>query len=579
MEHSESRPRQQPVEEPTGTSTGPSPDYHVIERRLDDALWKLQAQEERFRGIVERSGDGIIVLDSNGLVLFANSAAEKLFGRDRQELIGSDFGYPAVAGENTEIDILRGAAEPRTAEMRVVDTTWEATGGLLVIIRDITDQKAAHERERALIREHVARIEAEAQMRRAELLDRATRAMGTTLDLDELLRRLAGVIVEELADVCLIDIDDQNGPMRRLAAARREYPHRALLKGLEERPVQLGLHSAEARVLHTGASELLSDLTPEQLERAASEDESIAVYSVLRPCSLMMVTLYAGSLRWGVATILSCDTSVRFGLADLALAEELVRRAGMTLENARLFRLAQQASKAKSDFLAIVSHELRTPLSAIIGYTGLMEEGIGGSLTGRQAEYLRSVRRSADHLVRLIDQIITFARLEGDHERVRIRLVDVGRLLGDLGVLTRPLAARKGLELLIDLPSSQLVIESDEQKLAQILINLVTNAIKFTERGTVHVQSQASADELVFMVQDTGPGIPADKLSVIFEPFRQLEEPRTRREGGTGIGLSLVRNLTHLLGGEVGVSSRLGSGSTFTVRLPRRGPPVPSKED
>jgi signal transduction histidine kinase len=272
---------------------------------------------------------------------------------------------------------------------------------------------------------------------------------------------------------------------------------------------------------------------------------------------------------------------VRYGPADAALAEEIVRRAGIAIENARLFRLAQEASRAKSDFLAIVSHELRTPLAAVVGYTGLLEEGIGGGLTPSQTEFTTAIRRSAEHLTRLIDQVITFARLEGDHDRLHEEEVGLEALLGDVVTLTGPLAMRKGLALELEAPDEPVELITDGRKLSQILINLVSNAIKYTDRGRIILQVEAPQDEVVVRVRDTGRGIPAGKLDEIFEPFRQLDEPGTRREGGAGIGLSIVKNLTRLLGGEVGVESVVGEGTTFSVRLPRRhlagapGSPLP----
>ena len=582
----EVRPRPAPEANPKATPRGAAPlvradagDGPSAEdappetgnQRLEDAQ---RLAEARFRSIVERSVDGVIVLDPDGRVRFANPAAEKLFGRSRQDLSGSDFGFPVVAGETTEIDILRGGADAVVAEMRVVETRWDDADALLVLIRDVTDRKAAEERRRALIRAEAARDEAEAAARRAELLDRVNRALGGTLDLDELLRALAGVIVEEVGDVCLVDIDDRYGPLRRVAAARRDYERRAVLKGLEDRPVRIAADTPEARVFRTGKSELVADVTPDWLDEAAEEDEQLNAFRQLRPCSLMMVTLQAGALPWGVVTILACEGGRRYGPADLALAEEVVRRAGMAVENARLYRLALEASRAKSDFLAIVSHELRTPLSAVVGYADLLLEEIGGPLNPTQKDYVGSCRRSAEHLIRLIEQVITFARLEGGYEHARAEVVDVGALAHDVVTLVRPLADRKGLTLTLEVPEAGAGadIESDGKKLSQILINLLTNAIKYTDQGEVRLEADVGELETVFRVRDTGPGIPADKRELIFEPFRQLEDPRTRREGGAGIGLSVVRNLTRLLGGEVGVDSQEGRGSTFIVRLPPRRP-------
>jgi K+-sensing histidine kinase KdpD len=567
----------------TGASPGPlaSTDASISAESENQVLRAaLLESENRFRSTVERSVDGVVVLDGAGRVRYANAAAEGLFGLARADLVGRDFGYPAVAGDATEIDLLPPGRAPVVADMRVAETTWDGQPARLVLIRDVTERKAAEERERDLIREHAARVEAEAHSRRVELLDRASRSLGATLDLEELLRRLAEVMVDEIADVCVIDIDDQNGPMRRLAAARRGYPRSALLKGLEERPVWLGLNTAEARVFRTGTSELIPEVTEAWLAEATRNDDPAGAFSSLQPCSMMMVSLYSGSLRWGVVTIMSCNPSVRFGPSDQSLAEELMRRAAITVENARLFRVAQEASKAKSDFLAIVSHELRTPLSAIVGYTGLLEEGIGGELSATQHDYLASVRRSAEHLIRLIEQVITFARLEGDHERVDVGPVDLAQLAMDVATLTRPLADKKRLAFSVAVPEGSGAFESDEKKLAQILINLVTNAIKYTDGGEVHLAVEVVEEEVVLQVKDTGRGIPAEKVPEIFEPFRQLDHPNTRREGGAGIGLSIVKNLTRLLGGEVGVASRPGEGSTFTVRLPLgpRGPKAAVEE-
>jgi len=548
-------------------------DVAALEEANRRLLLAFQAAEARFQSTVERSVDGVIVLDERGRVRFVNPAAEQLFGLTRAALLGTNFGFPTVAGDVTEIDVLHGGGEPVVADMRVAETAWEGEPALLVLIRDITDRKAAEERERALIHEQSARREAEAHADLAEMLDRATRALNETLDLDELLRSLARVMVEEIGEVCLIDIDDPSGTLRGVAAARRDDPRTALLKGLEL-PSRMGLGTPEARVFRTGESELVPGVTEEWLLAAGRGDDPTGVFGTLRPTSVMMVTLYAGTVPWGVVSVLSCDPEVRFGPGDLALAEELVRRAGINIENARLFRAAQEASRAKSDFLAIVSHELRTPLSAVIGYAGLLEEGIAGALTEIQHEYLGNLRRSAEHLLRLIDQVITFARLEGDHERVLVDEVDLVRVAGDIATLTRQLADRKGLSLVMVLPEGGLTLRSDEKKISQILINLVTNAIKYTDAGEVRVVVEPDGEWILLRVRDTGPGIPTDKHEEIFEPFHQLEAPPTRRAGGAGIGLSIVKNLTGLLGGQVIVDSRPGDGSTFTVRLPRVYRPV-----
>lgn len=532
---------------------------------------ELDAVEARFRSIVDRSVDGVIVLDLDGRICFANRSCADLFGRPVEELPGGEFGFPALAGETVEIDLLRPDGRKPVAEMRVAETTWEGEEALLVLIRDITDRKAAEERERALIREQSARAEAEAEARRVDILNRARDAIESTLDLDGVLRALAGVVSAEIADVCLIDVDDRYGPMRRLVAARRDHGRLALIRGLEERPARLHESSPEARVFRTGRSELVPEVTDAWLEEAGADADAewFQICHAIRPTSLMMITLLAGTLPWGVVTLFSSDPETVYGPSDLELASELMRRAGIAIENARLFRLAQEANRAKSDFLAVVSHELRTPLSAIVGYSGLMEEGLGGPLTESQREQLSAIQRSASHLTRLIDQLMVFARLEADREEVEAEEVDAARVAHDVVSLARPLARRRNLTLLESIPEDGATLVTDERKLSQILINLITNAIKYTEEGEILLEVEAKEHEIVFRVRDTGIGIDADKLEEIFRPFHQLEDPSTRSRDGVGIGLSLVRDLTRLLGGEVSVESVPGDGSTFSVRLPR----------
>lgn len=537
----------------------------------------LTRAEARFYNTVERIADGVVVLGDADEIRYANPAARELFGRPPGELTGSLFGYPVTAGDVAEIDIVKADGTTSVAELRVVRTEWEGEDARLVSLRDVTDQRQAEERERELIREQAARAQAEEAARRSEILARAGEVLGSTLDLDDLLRALSGAITEELGDICFVDIDDRHGPMRRLVGARRDFPHRALLKDMEERLVHPAKDSLEGRVFRTGESELVPEVTEEWLDDAAADADEIHLFRELAPSSLMMVTLYAGPLRWGVVTVLSCDPSTRFDAADLALLEELVRRGAIAVENARLFRLAEEASRAKSDFLAIVSHELRTPLSAIQGYAGLLEEGVGGSLNEAQQEYVASINRSAGHLLRLIEQIITFARLEGDHEELEMEDVELARLLEEVVSLTGSMAEKRGLDVHCAVTGSTDggPVYTDGKKVAQILINLVTNAVKFTDEGEVRLEAEVLDDEVLFRVMDTGCGIPEDKLEEIFEPFRQAERPQTRKNDGTGIGLSVVKRLTHLLGGEVRVESEVGRGSTFMVRLPRK----PREED
>lgn len=254
--------------------------------------------------------------------------------------------------------------------------------------------------------------------------------------------------------------------------------------------------------------------------------------------------------------------------------EHLLRELEAYAEDAeRARRQAERANQVKSEFLAMISHELRTPLNAMIGYTGLLLEGIPEPLTEAARRKVERIEASAQHLRGMIEEILTFSRLEAGESRVDWEEVAPAALLAEVEGLLEPLAAARGLALECRVPARLPSLESDPRRLRQILINLVGNAIKFTNEGGIRLEVEALGDELVFLVTDTGPGIDPGQLARVFDPFWQAEGGLTRRTSGTGLGLSVARRLTELLGGELAVASTVGRGSTFIVRLPLRPPP------
>jgi signal transduction histidine kinase len=232
---------------------------------------------------------------------------------------------------------------------------------------------------------------------------------------------------------------------------------------------------------------------------------------------------------------------------------------------------AERANRAKNDFLAVMSHELRTPLNAIIGYSALMRDGIPDPATKGQRHQLDRIGASAKHLLALIDEVLTLSRLELGEERITPTSISVSSLVEEVSAMMELEARRKGLELGLTLPAADVTIVTDAGKLRQALLNLVGNAIKFTDRGGVTVRASAEheGEEIVFAVADTGLGIAPEHLPRVFDAFWQVDQAATRRAGGTGLGLHVTRRLVRLLGGDVLVESTLGEGSTFTIRLPR----------
>jgi two-component system, chemotaxis family, CheB/CheR fusion protein len=230
---------------------------------------------------------------------------------------------------------------------------------------------------------------------------------------------------------------------------------------------------------------------------------------------------------------------------------------------------AEAANLAKSQFLATISHELRTPLTGVIGLAELLLETEAlGPTTGRQRLGLSRIRRSAWHLVRIIDEILSYARCETGKTEVRLERVPVTQVLRDVVDMLEPVVEEGEVEVRLTGPDEPVFVLTDRGKLTQIVTNLVGNALKFSA-GPVSIRLSADDDWIRVSVEDDGPGIPADRQEEIFEPFTQLDGSPTREKGGTGLGLTVARRYARLLGGDVGVESVVGEGSTFSLSLPR----------
>ena len=259
-----------------------------------------------------------------------------------------------------------------------------------------------------------------------------------------------------------------------------------------------------------------------------------------------------------------------------AQAEEMmaVNRAleERSVELERLRAEADEANRAKSNFLAVMSHELRTPLNAIAGYVQLVEMGIHGPVTDAQLEALERVDRSQRHLLRLINDVLNLARIEAGRVDYAVDEVPLAGVLDAVAPLVEPQMAEKGLALEAHVPPG-LAVRADADKVQQILINLLSNALKFTlAGGRVSVDAEpdpAAPQKVLVHVRDSGVGIALDKLAAVFEPFVQVDTSRTRRAEGTGLGLAISRDLARGMGGDLRVASTVGLGSTFTLSLPR----------
>jgi PAS domain S-box-containing protein len=254
------------------------------------------------------------------------------------------------------------------------------------------------------------------------------------------------------------------------------------------------------------------------------------------------------------------EGKVREATGELANQNELLRRQALELE---------QASAAKSQFLANVSHELRTPLNAILGYAAMTLQGVSGELSAPQRRNLSRIDANARHLLTLINEILDITRIEAGRMPIQIVTFNLPELVREVTTELEPIVAKSGLQVISKLPSDLPTLRTDRQKVKQILVNLLSNALKFTPQGNITIKAQVPAKQLVSIaVIDTGIGIPKGDQVKIFEDFRQVDQTPRRAYGGTGLGLSICRRLTTMLRGTLKVESKLGHGSTFTLILP-----------
>ena len=252
---------------------------------------------------------------------------------------------------------------------------------------------------------------------------------------------------------------------------------------------------------------------------------------------------------------------------ELALTNEELR--AVISEARKAWAAADAANRSKAEFLAVMSHELRTPLNSIGGYVELLEMELRGPLTEAQRADLARIKRSQEHLLGIINDILNFTRLEATEVKFEIIDVPLRALMGDLDAMVSSLARAKSLLYESESPPSSLFTHTDPDKLRQIMINLLSNAVKFTpEGGRIRVYATTNERSVSIHVEDNGPGIPDDKRESVFEPFVQLDRGLTRTNDGTGLGLAISRGLARGMGADLTLESEVGVGSTFTLTLP-----------
>ena len=402
-------------------------------------------------------------------------------------------------------------------------------------------------------------------------LAEASAALASSLNYETTLKLMAQLSVPRIADYCVVDIIDEQGQIGRLAVAHFDPKKVELVQELRQRyPPDAAQHSPITKVLQSGESELVSEIPDQLLSAMTRDEEHLKIVRKLKPRSFMIVPLVARGRTLGAISFVSAESGHRYDKDDLALAEDLARRAALAIDNARLYKESQEASRLKDDFLATVSHELRTPLNAILGWSRMLRTNRFDAETAAQA--LETIERNAKAQAQLIEDLLDVSRIITGKLRLDIRPVEPVAVINAAIDAVRPAADAKNVKLITMLDPWAGIVSGDPDRLQQVLWNLLSNAIKFTPKdGSVQVRLERVNSHIEIIVSDTGQGIEPEFLPFVFDRFRQADSTLTRAHGGLGLGLALVRHLVEMHGGTVRADSPgKDLGATFTIKLPMR---------
>ncbi|MEO8194708.1 MAG: GAF domain-containing sensor histidine kinase [Gemmatimonadales bacterium] len=419
--------------------------------------------------------------------------------------------------------------------------------------------------------------------RRALFLADISRTLMESLDYEQTVATLARLAMPELGAWCIVDLLTDGDEIRRVAVYHPNPAMQELARELETRyPPSSNDVLGAPRILRTQQPELVPEVT-EELLTSFQDERQLGMLRQLGFCTYMVLPLKARGKVLGAITFVGVTSEQRYTPKDLLFAEDVAGRAAMAMDNAWLYQEAQNAreeavaavaratlaDRAKTDFLATMSHELRTPLNAIAGYAELLELGMRGPISEQQREAIVRIRRSQNHLLGIVNDILTFAKTENGRIPLQLENTPVAPAIESARFLVEPMLTAHEIQYSFEECEELLSVIADRERLQQILMNLLSNAAKFSRRGGwVSVRCEVRDHLVAITVEDKGQGIRADKLEAIFEPFVQLSSGLTRTTDGSGLGLAISRELARLMGGDVTVQSTPGEGSRFTLTLP-----------
>ncbi|HJR06247.1 MAG TPA: ATP-binding protein [Pyrinomonadaceae bacterium] len=397
----------------------------------------------------------------------------------------------------------------------------------------------------------------------------ASAILSASLDYETTLQSVARLSVPFLADWCIVYVVDDSGAIRPIAVMHEDEARVELVWQLERRENQNpNAPTGVPKVIRTGQPELYEEIPAPADATTADDAGRFRVARQLDLRSAMIVPLVARGRTLGAITFATSESGRRYNASDLALAEDLAHRAAFAVDNARLYREAQEANRLKDEFLATLSHELRTPLTSILGWTNLLRSVKFDDLTSMRA--LETIERNARSQKQLIDDLLDASRIITGKLRLELEPTQLKSVVESACYAARPAAEAKGIEIQLALDPEANLVAGDAERLQQVVWNLLSNAVKFTpEGGRVEVSLKRTGTHAQISVRDTGQGIKTEFLPYVFERFRQADQSTTRTHGGLGLGLAIVRHLVELHGGTVAAESEgIGAGATFKVMLP-----------
>ena len=564
--------------EGTGTNLLGDPSVQGIVANFRDITERKRIDEasSRLVAIVESSDDAIISETLDGILTSWNPGAERIYGYRAEEAIGQPRSiiippdhrneFPTMLerlkrGERIEhFETVRLRKDGRRIDVSVSMSPIRDPAGRIVgaagIAREITEHRRAQERQ--------------------QFLDEAGRVLVSSLDYMTTLGSLTRLLVPRLADYCSIYALGDDEVLRPIQLAHLDPAKEPLLRELERlHPMDASADAAIGQALRGGETSFIPEVPDAILSSYARDAQELQILRALGPCSVIIVPLSARGRVLGLLSFVMAESGRRYGPEDVALAEELARRAALAVDNARLYREARAAIKKRDEFVSVASHELRTPLTTLTAYVQLllMQFDQARELDpSAAAAALRSIEQQTGRLSSLISQLLDSSRLEAGHLQLERRPTDLSELVENAVAAARARTDRHHLTL--EGPST-LRAPVDPLRIDQVLTNLLDNAIKYSRRGgPIEVElSRLSTSTVELTVRDHGIGIPPEERAGIFERFYQAHPEH--HLGGMGLGLYISRQIVELHGGELLAEFPEDGGSRFIVRLPLGADPEP----